>query len=286
MKKRLIILGIVALLVGGLCWVGEAAERTRVVSGGGGSGTGDMTKAVYDADNNSKVDANKVDDLSATYQPTHAALTSISGVTETNGGMLYGTADNAYAWLGAGTTGYFLKAQGAGAPIWSDTLTGLTFGGFSTTAGTAVASDVSGYLTQTYDNLIVPAGKNIRGGAMTYYVASGTTNATILTDVATPIALAGTEVSGTLIMDDGAGDKVFVLPTPLAGYNTILNACIAGVSLSVTTSGTSLYSNGTAVLDTTGVSLYATTVGEYISCWTIHDVAAGEYRWTCRKTDD
>jgi len=45
-----------------------------------GAGTGDMTKATYDADENSKIDANKVDDLSATYQ---VALSLLKG-TYTN----------------------------------------------------------------------------------------------------------------------------------------------------------------------------------------------------------
>ena len=45
-------------------------------------------------------------------------LQSITGLTETNGGLLYGTADNTYAWLAAGTSGYILQANGAGAPTW------------------------------------------------------------------------------------------------------------------------------------------------------------------------
>ena len=45
-----------------------------------GAGDGDMTKATYDADENSKIDANKVDDLSATYQ---VALSLLKG-TYTN----------------------------------------------------------------------------------------------------------------------------------------------------------------------------------------------------------
>ncbi len=36
---------------------------------GGGSGSGDMTKAVYDADNNGKIDADSVDDSSSIYVP-------------------------------------------------------------------------------------------------------------------------------------------------------------------------------------------------------------------------
>ena len=58
--------------------------------------------------------------LATIYQPLHASLTSIAGLTETNGGLLYGTADNTYAWLAAGTAGYVLQANGVGAPTWLD----------------------------------------------------------------------------------------------------------------------------------------------------------------------
>jgi len=51
-------------------------------------------------------------------QSISAGLTSIGGLTETNGGIPYGTADNAYAWLAAGTAGYLLQANGAAAPTW------------------------------------------------------------------------------------------------------------------------------------------------------------------------
>jgi hypothetical protein len=44
------------------------------------------------------------------------SLNSLSGLTETNGGIPYGTGDNAYAWLGAGAAGAFLMGNGAAAP--------------------------------------------------------------------------------------------------------------------------------------------------------------------------
>lgn len=47
-------------------------------------------------------------------------LESISGLTETNGGLLFGTADDAYAWLAAGTSNYLLQGNGAAAPTWTD----------------------------------------------------------------------------------------------------------------------------------------------------------------------
>lgn len=51
-------------------------------------------------------------------QAYHAALASIAGRTETNGGILYGTADDTYAWLAAGAEGTLLMGNGVGAPSW------------------------------------------------------------------------------------------------------------------------------------------------------------------------
>ena len=58
--------------------------------------------------------------LDGTTLKTHLSLQSIAGLTETNGGIMYGTADNAYAWLAAGTSTYVLQANGAAAPTWLD----------------------------------------------------------------------------------------------------------------------------------------------------------------------
>jgi len=57
--------------------------------------------------------------LDGTVLKTHAALQSIAGLTETNGGLLYGTADNTYAWLAAGATTDILVGGGAAAPVWT-----------------------------------------------------------------------------------------------------------------------------------------------------------------------
>lgn len=51
-------------------------------------------------------------------QAYSATLASLAGLTETNGGLPYGTADNAYAWLAAGAEGTLLMGNGAGAPSW------------------------------------------------------------------------------------------------------------------------------------------------------------------------
>lgn len=55
----------------------------------------------------------------AAFQASSATLASLAGLTETFGGLPYGTADNAYAWLAAGATGKILIAKGAAAPEWT-----------------------------------------------------------------------------------------------------------------------------------------------------------------------
>lgn len=96
------------------------------------------------------LNADTVDGESASaFQDAHASLTSIAGLTETNGGILYGTADNTYAWLAAGATTTILVGGGAAAPVWT-TATGTgapvragdpAFTGFPTTPAAAPDAD-------------------------------------------------------------------------------------------------------------------------------------------------
>jgi len=104
-------------------------------------------------------------------QLTGAGLYSINGLTETNGGLLYGTGDNAYAWLAAGTSGYLLKGNGAAAPSWTNTLSGLTFGGFSNSM--AVVSDGSGNLISSA-TVSVTEVNYLNGVTGALYFAGGT----------------------------------------------------------------------------------------------------------------
>ena len=58
----------------------------------------------------------QIDTLLGIVNTGSATFTSIGGLTETNGGILYGTANNAYGWLAAGAQGTLLMGNGAGAP--------------------------------------------------------------------------------------------------------------------------------------------------------------------------
>ena len=102
---------------------------------------------------------------SAPVWTTAGGLLSIDGLAETNGGIPYGTGDNAYAWLAAGTSNYLLQGNGAGAPSWTNAptvsganLTGIPLDGDfgsnglmeRTGAGTydiATAADIAGHFT-------------------------------------------------------------------------------------------------------------------------------------------
>ena len=90
--------------------------------------------------------------LTTSATPTldlHASLASIAGLTETNGGIPYGTADNAYAWLAAGGAGKLLMGAGAAAPVW----TTPTFPNAATTTGAYLRADGTNFIQST---LILP----------------------------------------------------------------------------------------------------------------------------------
>ncbi len=68
-----------------------------------------------------KVGANTIL-TSATGQPLHASLTSIAGLTEVAGGMLWTSADNTYGVVAAGTAGQILVSNATSAPAFTSTL--------------------------------------------------------------------------------------------------------------------------------------------------------------------
>lgn len=87
MKRLLLTL---ALIIGLFSFPASAIPPS-----GGGTGTGDMTKAVYDADDNNKIDASKIDDISGTYQ---------TKLTYPVTGVASPTAGNLVKWGASGNT--------------------------------------------------------------------------------------------------------------------------------------------------------------------------------------
>jgi len=121
-----------------------------------------------------------------------ATLQSIMGLTETNGGIPYGTADNAYAWLAAGATGKVLIAKGAAAPEW----TPYTFPATVPTVGKVLISD----------------GTNLIGST-----ALGTGAYATITNYAT---LADPTFTGTVVLPNSQTLVTPVLGTPTSGTLT------------------------------------------------------------------
>jgi len=147
-----------------------------------------------------------------------ATLNSLAGLTETNGGIAYGTADNAYAWLAAGTANYLLQGNGAAAPTWTNAPTvdgtNLTGTGASFTAGavstiTGLAPDTA--TTQATQASITTAANLTTVGALN---AGSITSGFGSIDVgASPITTSGTNTAGVFIATGNISGNVPILST-------------------------------------------------------------------------
>ena len=178
-------------------------------------------------------------------QPLATALTSLAGLTETNGGIAYGTADNAYAWLGAGaegtllmgngagapswlgagTAGYFLIANGAADPVWTTqptltSLEGLTIANGSVLYGTAadtlavLAPDNGKYLMS--NGAAAPTWETLAGGGDMAAVSYPTL-----------VSLEGLSLTNGDIVYASAADTLVVLDSGTAGYRLTANGAAA-----------------------------------------------------------
>ena len=99
----------------------SAADKGIQFTGAGTAGLFDLTtfgKSILDDADEATFKATVNLEAGTDFNAYSATLNSLAGLTETNGGIPYGTADNAYAWLAAGTAGYLLQANGAAAPTW------------------------------------------------------------------------------------------------------------------------------------------------------------------------
>lgn len=111
--------GTVASVTGGVATVNNGSGSMTWPTGTAGiavyGGSSNWSPA-YNASN--PIPANYLPDLSLTYQPLDAALTDISGLTLSQGDILYYNGTNVMN-LAAGTSGYVLASQGPGAnPHW------------------------------------------------------------------------------------------------------------------------------------------------------------------------
>jgi hypothetical protein len=162
-------------------------------------------------------------------QASSATLTSLAGLTETNGGIPYGTADNAYAWLAAGGSGKLLMGAGAAAPIW----TTPTFPNAATTTGAYLRADGTNFIQST---LLLP-------NAGTAYTLAAYTATNTLTELA---AVGGT---GTILRGASGAIPAWSTSTFADTYakGTVLHAGTANIitGLAPGAVGSFLMSNGT-----------------------------------------
>ncbi len=184
-----------------------------------------------------------------------AGLSSLGGLTETNGGLPYGTADNAYAWLAAGAEGALLMGNGAGAPSF---LAAGTAGYYLIGAGAADP------VWTTQPTLTSLEGITITNGGILYGTAADT-----LANLA-----AGAE--GTLLMGNGAGAPSFLAAG--AAYQVLRGAGAADptwADIPIITGGV-----GTGVTSTTGVfksAMFKSVISytQFDSAGTTHDFTIG-----------
>jgi hypothetical protein len=107
---------------------GEVAEGDHVHAGYLSSGI--ISDTAGNGDTTVVWSADKVFDQFALKQGLHASLTSISGITETAGSVVWTSADNTYGVTAAGSAGQVLQSGGTGVPTW-------TTATFPATAGTS-----------------------------------------------------------------------------------------------------------------------------------------------------
>ena len=183
-----------------------------------GAGTVAATDTILQA-------VNKLDGNITAKQASSAALTSLAGLTETNGGLPYGTADNTYAWLAAGAAGKVLQGNGAGAPSWSTP----TYPSASGTARKKLVSDGTNIVYSTETWAVPGTSGNILQSDGTNWVATAPTGtgspvegtAPTITGQKNTVVTHSPSATGTVTLDCNAEDKAIITPTTASQADTI-----------------------------------------------------------------
>jgi len=142
------------------------------------------------------------------YQPLHASLTSIAGLTEAAGTLIYGTADNAYAVLAAGALTQLLVGGGAAAPVWTEASgTGAPIRAGSPTFTTQITSPL------IYGSAVADGDITIRGTVH----ATKTTSYVILQDTGGNVGIGTTTPGAKLDIYSAAGSVPLIINSAAAG---------------------------------------------------------------------
>ena len=162
--------------------------------------------------------AGDIPDISGTTGAIGTGLVSIAGQTETNGGMLYGTADNAYAWLAAGAEGTLLMGNGAGAPSF---LAAGTAGYF------LIANGAADPVWTTQPTLVSIEGLTIAAGTLIYGTGADAV-AALAAGATTEILVGGGAAAPVWTTATGTGAPVRAASPALTGTATAVNITLSG----------------------------------------------------------
>lgn len=202
--------------------------------------------------------------LDGTTLKTQVGLQSIAGLTETNGGIPYGTADNTYAWLAAGAEGALLMGNGAGAPSW-------------------LAAGTSGYV-------LVAAGAADPAWTQYLAVSSGGTGAgTAQNAINALTAVSGATNEHVLTKDTATGNAIFKVATGGAPSDATYITQTANGTLSAEQALSALATGIVKNTTTTGVLSIAADGTDYLAPTRIDDTKGNGdtgYVWSADKVFD
>ncbi len=181
---------------------------------------------------------------------SNAYSTSTFADTYAIGTILHAGTANIITGLTAGTSGYLLRGNGAAAPSWTNSLTGISIiGAFTTYTGVPTVSTITtGVLTQDFAALLPDAADGASLGNATYewsdlYLADGgviyyqNDQSVYLTPSASTLTLTGNFVaSGTI-----SGQMPIVVDGAASPYNISVAQAKAGTFFLNTLAGTKVY---------------------------------------------
>jgi hypothetical protein len=203
-----------------------------------------------------------------------AALTSIAALTETNGGIPYGTADNTYAWLAAGAAGKLLRGAGAAAPTWSTSTFADTYD-IGTILHASSANTVAGLAAGTTGQIL----RGVTGAAPAWttvtFPATVAIGSVLVANTAN-IMTALTSASGTYYLQNAEGVLSWGTPAG-AGDVTAVGDCASGLCGDGTSDGGTyieLYnaSGNTRIVNTAGVLEAKTAAGAAYASFKAADI--------------
>ena len=161
--------------------------------------------------------------------------------TLTAGSVPYGTG-SALAYTAAGTSGQFLKSNGAGAPTW------VTVSGTGTVTSVDVSGGTTGLTTSggpvTTSGTITIAGTLAYGNGGTGGTAAPTAG-TIPYGTGTALAYSAAGTSGQVLTSGGAGAPTW---TTVTGTGTVTSVNVSGGTTGLTYSGGPITGSGTITM--------------------------------------